>query len=252
MYIVHWGRRLLPTDMKLHFNYLYIFCSAVLIFTIHHAESDALEPQNSVFKAFFFLQQSSRRRPEPLVPEGVWTFHITFPGGRNWRFLLNKNMLSKALKTTKPRLQQVTTRVEAYSFGLFTMTKHWIIQSRCQSLFQRSFQNIFQMLKPWSPQIEPSPIPERQVNGLLEHSDSAKWFAKTASNKQSAVLQLDCKIVQIGAGRISLKFNQLRVKSELIAESNPEQLSLAQSSQVSWSAREWEMVNSEILHRERG
>ena len=104
MYIVHWGRRLLPTDMKLHFNYLYIFCSAVLIFTIHHAESDALEPQNSVFKAFFFLQQSSRRRPEPL--EGVWTFHITFPGGRNWRFLLNKNMLSKALKTTKPRLQQ--------------------------------------------------------------------------------------------------------------------------------------------------
>ena len=114
------------------------------------------------------------------------------------------------------------------------------------------FPNIFQMLKPWSPQIEPSPIPERQVNGLLEHSDSAKWFAKTASNKQSAVLQLDCKIVQIGAGRISLKFNQLRVKSELIAESNPEQLSLAQSSQVSWSAREWEMVNSEILHRERG
>ena len=52
------------------------------------------------------------------------------------------------------------------------------------------------------------------------------------------MLQLDCKIVQIGAGRISLKFNQLRVKSELIAESNPEQLSLAESSQVSWSARE--------------
>ena len=50
------------------------------------------------------------------------------------------------------------------------------------------------------------------------------------------MLQLDCKIVQIG--RISLKFNQLRVKSELVAESNPEQLSLAQSSQVSWSARE--------------
>ena len=142
--------------------------------------------------------------------------------------------------------------VSIYSFGLFTMTKHWIIQSRCQSLFQRSFPNIFQMLKPWSPQIEPSPIPERQVNGLLEHSDSANWFAKTASNKQSAVLQLDCKIVQLGAGRISLKFNQLRVKSELIAESNPEQHSLAQSSQVSWSAREWEMVNSEILHRERG
>ena len=92
--------------------------------------------------------------------------------------------------------------------------------------------------KPWSPQIEPSPIPERQVNGLLEHSDSAKWFAKTASNKQSAVLSLDRKIVQIGAGRISLKFNQLRVKSELVGESNPEQLSLAESSQVSWSARE--------------
>ena len=241
MYIVHWGRRLLPTDMKLHFNYLYIFCSAVLIFTIHHAESDALEPQNSVFKAFFFLQQSSRRRPEPL--EGVWTFHITFPGGRNWRFLLNKNMLSKALKTTKPRLQQP---------GRKHNDKTLDHPKSLSKLFPEIFSKNFQMLKPWSPQIEPSPIPERQVNGLLEHSDSAKWFAKTASNKQSAVLQLDCKIVQIGAGRISLKFNQLRVKSELIAESNPEQLSLAQSSQVSWSAREWEMVNSEILHRERG
>ena len=52
------------------------------------------------------------------------------------------------------------------------------------------------------------------------------------------MLSLDRKIVQIGAGRISLKFNQLRVKSELVAESNPEQYSLAQSSQVSWSARE--------------
>ena len=96
--VAHWY------EATLQLLIYFLQCSAHL----HHTPCREWCPGASKLRlqSFLFLQQSSRRRPEPLVPEGVWTFHITFPGGRNWRFLLNKNMLSKALKTTKPRLQQ--------------------------------------------------------------------------------------------------------------------------------------------------